>query len=850
MNTIKQVENSQIVLIARLKGLLQGYHYSDAEFIYKTWLKQVLSFEDYQVMCTISVCQHSREAAIATIQSLLSKQRLDDAETFCRLLRSTDSGFDYRFLLTNYQEQIVAEQQRQELLHELEILLQSYRFSEADKLIENHPLMSSNAYIALKLAALRCYFASVHRVELTDEQAQTIATLAHSLLITARAGSGKTRVLTCKAAYVIAHEGVAPEHLLLLAFNDKAATTMRDRMCNNFGFVRFDSARTFHKLAGAIVRPGDRLLGDGKDRKMVQAAIERAWSNRAFATLVLTYFATTLAEERTWSTGLTESEYYENKRDLKYLTLKGDVVKSLGEKYIADFLYEHGILYTYEYAHDWNGKPYRPDFTIFGRGELPAAVIEHWAIDEADPNAVLPVEWKQSASDYRSKMVEKRAYWRERQITLMETSIADLTDGRKYFENILKERLTAAGITCIKLSVRDLRAKLKVEKQDYLTILFHQFIQRAKQQRMKPVSVDIYEIDTEFDTREGVFWPLAMYIYQLYEEEKAEHNRIDFDDLLELAIAKIHQTKGNCAIDINDVSVRLNELQWALVDEFQDLSPLFFEMLNVLRCYNPRIKLFSVGDDWQAINGFAGGDLYYFRNFDQLFVEAQQINMLTNHRSYSVIVTNANALMKDLGPPATVHDNKQGGALYINCIDKLSFELPSNSVPDQTTFTDHRFLFDERNQQKNYMAERTLKRCWQIISDPRNEGKKLAILCRTNKIYGEDLTRFEDKLLSFFDSARKEQILISTVHRFKGLEADVVILVETTRGKFPLIHSDNQLFTCFVRDGQNVDRKAYEEEQRLFYVALTRASEKLWILTDSKSKSDFLSFLTPTGGQC
>jgi superfamily I DNA/RNA helicase len=47
-------------------------------------------------------------------------------------------------------------------------------------------------------------------------------------------------------------------------------------------------------------------------------------------------------------------------------------------------------------------------------------------------------------------------------------------------------------------------------------------------------------------------------------------------------------------------------LKWLMIDDFQDLYPLFFNLIKVLRKHNPELKLFCVGDDWlTAINGFA-----------------------------------------------------------------------------------------------------------------------------------------------------------------------------------------------------------------------------------------------------
>lgn len=84
-----------------------------------------------------------------------------------------------------------------------------------------------------------------------------------------------------------------------------------------------------------------------------------------------------------------------------------------------------------------------------------------------------------------------------------------------------------------------------------------------------------------------------------------------------------------------------------------------------------------------------------------------------------------------------------------------------------------------------------------------------------------------------------EQGGVGTIHSFQGLEADIVIILQACNGIFPLIHPDNHLFEIF---GHKI-KDAFDEERRLFYVALTRAKEKLYILTERDSESDFLDVL-------
>ena len=66
-----------------------------------------------------------------------------------------------------------------------------------------------------------------------------------------------------------------------------------------------------------------------------------------------------------------------------------------------------------------------------------------------------------------------------------------------------------------------------------------------------------------------------------------------------------------------------------------------------------------------------------------------------------------------------------------------------------------------------------------------------------------------------------------------------MIILQAFNGNFPLIHPDNHLFEIFGHTIKDV----FDEERRLFYVALTRAKEQLYLLTERDRESDFLEAL-------
>lgn len=314
-------------------------------------------------------------------------------------------------------------------------------------------------------------------------------------LVRARAGSGKTRTLCAKASLEI-HDGfLNPDQVLVVAFNKSAADEVKKRMRDDFACPDFENARTFHSLAYQLAKPKKRLLFDeGKDPSrraqgsFVQSLLERML-NPAFKKLLYRFFRKEITEVESLGRDLPPEKYRVFRRSLEQVSLNGERVKSAGEKFIADFFFEHDIPYVYEKIWEWGlfdqGQPYKPDFTLISNGS--DFILEHWAFDPRDWATELPDDWCMTVEQYRQQIARKRMFWAKKGISLLETHTAELAGGREAFEATLKRRLEHAGIRCHRLPDEEIiRRVFQTNFQiSRMAEQFLQFIQRAKKRTLE-----------------------------------------------------------------------------------------------------------------------------------------------------------------------------------------------------------------------------------------------------------------------------------------------------------------------------------------------------------------------------
>lgn len=452
-------------------------------------------------------------------------------------------------------------------------------------------------------------------------------------------------------------------------------------------------------------------------------------------------------------------------------------------------------------------------------------------------------------------------------------------------------------------------------------------------------------------------------IYEMYEQQKYNMGKIDFDDMLKLCYQLFNEQPGT-------LEYYRSQFRYIIVDEYQDTNFLQRDILYMLAGGPKEANLCVVGDDDQSIYKFRGARPEIMLKFAEAYPDCRQLYMDVNYRSEPCIVDAARRLIehnhtrfkKDIRPfktgqgvvstmPYKTHGEEIAGTaatikklkekdgipyedmavLYRNnrqasllCIVLMAEKIPfhtndpvispykhwiyndllayyrlANGRGDghdviQVINKPNRFVPVEALKNVSPTLEDVMGRIRRINIDPWKKSKMsmdvadffqdLSLLKSNDpatfigmvrsmvgydsylKSYAQyrnmDLTELTDMLESYIADIRansittmdgwmayaqkvnmeidavnsrkaKVGVAVSTCHRSKGLEWPAVFIIGANEGTMP--------------SEKSVNSGNLEEERRLFYVAATRAKERLtvsYVQNDKASKSRFVSELT------
>ena len=298
--------------------------------------------------------------------------------------------------------------------------------------------------------------------------------------------------------------------------------------------------------------------------------------------------------------------------------------------------------------------------------------------------------------------------------------------------------------------------------------------------------------------KEKLFLIITLNIYLYYSKYLKENHMIDFNDMLIIAKQKVD----------NSFNV---PYKYIIIDEFQDTSIVRFDLIvSILKKTNA--SLMVVGDDFQSIYKFTGCNLDLFINFNNYFNDAKILKLENTYR-------NSNELISVAG--SFVMQNKK----------QIKKDLRSYKHLDKPIE-----IIYFKNKKNDFIK---------LISKIFEEtNKPILVLGRNNsdiyKYINEDFNLNNNNLI--YKKNKDIKLTYLTVHKSKGLEEENVIVlnnINDTLG-FPSKIIDNKILRLV---SPKTDNYPYSEERRLFYVALTRTKNKVYLITEKNNESIFIKEL-------
>lgn len=668
----------------------------------------------------------------------------------------------------------------------------------------------NQSHLQSELIACDTFFDTVESSPLTPEQARAVVCFDERVQVIASAGSGKTSTMIAKAGYAL-HRGLVPaERILLLAFNAKAAETLQKRTTERLTPLGLDGSRvvaqTFHAF-------GLSVIGEATGRKPSLAPwLEGGQDFEKLARIIDTLRDTDRGFRLRWdlfrlvfSRDLPDFGKEEDdgedwdsvRKAAGFRTLNGEIVKSQGERTIADWLFYNGVSYRYETSYqtdtaDASHRQYQPDFYYPDID----AYHEHWALDE---NGMPP----EKLIGYLDGVIWKRALHEQEGTTLLETTMAQLWDGEAF--DYLALQLTERGIILDPDPDRPITGRPPIDNKQLIRT-FRTFLTHAKSNRLDDAGLRkrlMTESTGKFKCRHSLFLQLFSTIREAWEQELASAKCIDFEDMLNQATDLIESGRYRSAFDL------------VMVDEMQDASHARAGLARAL-VSGPGKYLFAVGDDWQSINRFAGADISVMTDFAQWFGPGETMRLERTFRFPQALC--------DISGNFVQKNPHQLRKSVVSSQPEYPTTIVATTVDDKREISSViRAHLDALNNQRRSGA----------IPPGRNGKLTVYILGR----YRHD----EEYVPREHPNARWDQLTVSflTMHGAKGDEADYVILPGMSTGAFgfPSMIADDPVLRLAMPDGEVFP---LAEERRLFYVALTRAKRSVLLVTVKDHESPFL----------
>ena len=754
------------------------------------------------------------------------------------------------------------------------------KFYNKPETFETDTKQANERYINQELKDNSDLFDDLDGKSLDSQQREAIVVDEDAVKVIAGAGSGKTFTIQGKVKYLTEKRDVDPSEILAISFSNASVDDLKERIAEPIDI------KTFHKVGKDILtqynqysRPDTSALKRIIKRYLTKKALKNEDISKKLIEFFSFYINVPPSDDDIkyegdlldWQEGVDFSTLKRRFKNKQRETLNNEIVRSYEELYIANFLFIYGIKYTYEKIYSYPNKNFEREFNKFKEflfsfnEEIPDELknditkdllnltdifeeyeikdylpdfylddyniyIEHFGLNRNCENHLIGGK---SSEEYVKEMEWKRKVHKKYGTTLIETFSYYQSENRLLTR--LAEKLQAQGVEFNEIDYREvyrilLENKTIKEWEDFI-VLLKTFIELFKGNNYDETKFkEFYDYvgglkDSFSKDRTIAFLKIVEEIYNDYEAYLLKIKKIDFNDMINKA--------SDCIVK-NGLDL---PYKYIIVDEYQDTS---FTRYNLLRniCDSIGAKIMVVGDDWQSIYSFSGCDVNIFTKFDNFFdvCETRYIEK-TYRNSQQLIDASSNFVMKN--PDQTRKELKSSKSLkypiklvnFDNDFDEiLKFELIIKNIINQSTFKNKKILILGRNNKdifnllKNFNVENEYgKRKFEILGD-------------------EDKLRRSKFVKIVYRESPDVNIEYRTVHQSKGLECDNVILINLKNWKagFPNKMVDDPVLNFVKRNG---DSFSYAEERRLFYVALTRTKNNVYLLAPYFKSSVFVQEL-------
>ncbi|MBP6019600.1 MAG: UvrD-helicase domain-containing protein [Burkholderiaceae bacterium] len=647
------------------------------------------------------------------------------------------------------------------------------------------------------------YFATVEKSPLTAEQCVATVAMPDRMLLVAAAGSGKTSVMVAKVGYALLTRQQQADHILVLAFNSKAAQELQDRIQTRLRHLipvgQQVKTKTFHALGLEIIssvqgaRPtvaSSTAMSALAEKVSLNDLIKRSLNqDSVFAEqwlLFRLFYCRELRNpvsfktRRQWLAFVRANGSGQGRR-LGFLSLNGEMLKSQCELAVANWLYMQGVAYKYTRVPEEQGLRFWRQRRQFGfllsHSQCWVLVLDH--ASQAD--GALPVT-----------LAGK----------VLHLSFDDMVSGRLF--SVLRTALSAWDQPLQPRTGDHMMQRLGGDMSTDELALLNAFIHHARSNALGVDDLRVQAARHVQADRAGVLTGFLAAVLKAHACQLAQSNQLDFQEMISRASRYVAEGRY------------IHPYSLILVDEFQDTSQASAVLIKAMLQQSTRCKLFAVGDDWQSIYRFAGADTRLFTHFEDYFGRADTHFLSASFRF--------NQGIADVATKFIQHNPGQ---------------IKKQVRARETDRADSVVILRYDNHAEMMSA------CVHCLHDIQQEVSGLTratvyILGRYRHQRPTELEQWQMRYPGL-------DLTFKTMHAAKGLEADYVLVLGLHGGRYAFpsqIDGDPLLQLVMPKAEAWPDA----EERRLFYVAMTRARHKLYLIASAQAPSRFVTELASYPG--